>query len=361
MSLNPFTGNWIFSNVSKIIDINFDESGNRQTRNNWTLTRYRFTNEQAETQLRTEQLSVSAYSGDEWLTENASANNFMWFDTTQNWTDSSYRYMADYSVPFTSETWGGDGTDNQYAFILDEGFENKPDSTKITVVRPVLTLNNVSPNSNIWTWVWEAGEWDVGSTDWHPKSALGFIDHNRETGYSGSAPYLSSIVVDAAATEGRLWRFYTDNNVTPSGTLQWSDNDGSSWTTVGTGYTAGTVAVTNEISMTVGWISPTTSGTAVNSTFYVNPVPAFTTTTNYSRGANSQNTGANSNPAEPPAVTGLFSNHTGTFTGNSTATDAGVEYPARWMCTNDVIEHVESVGWWKQTQTWQYKDEFRDT
>ena len=61
----------------------------------------------------------------------------------------------------------------------------------------------------------------------------------------------------------------------------------------------------------------------------------------------------------PPLDGSVFSTATGTFSGSSTVTDAGLPQPVDWYCSNDVQEPQGPVDWYIQRQTWIYKDEYQ--
>lgn len=232
-----FTGNWTWESINETLDVNIDESGTRTTRNNWTAIRHRYSNEDYASELGDEQETIGGYYGATYYERTTNPLNYIQFGTTQNWTDSSYKYYADYSVFFSGTT--GDSVN---AFEIGDNYTNKPVSTKTTIIRPVGGFDGAS------YWRWECGEWDVGDDSWK--------------------------------------------------------------------------TLTN-------------------------------TTTNYILSPKHYQTSI------PPVNGETFSTATGTFLGSSTASDEGLPQPVDWYCSNDAQNYEIGQDWYKQTQTWIYKDEYQ--
>jgi len=208
-----FTGNWIWGDRSRTLDVNVDSGGTQTARNNWVFSRYRMTNVEYDTELGDEEESVSAYVGETLLEEKTSPLNYATFDTTQNWTDLTYKYYENYSAGFS-----GTAGVTRYAFEIGSDYTNKPISAKTTIVRPF------GGNDGATFWQWEVGEWDVGDDDWQnllntttnyirsPKKYQDFISSINATVFSTATGTFSGSSTGSVAGFPKAVDFYCSND-----------------------------------------------------------------------------------------------------------------------------------------------------
>jgi len=338
-----FTSNWEWVSRNRVLDVNIDSSGTRTTRNNWTMTRTRISDAPFASELGDEADVLSAYAGAELVAEYNAEENYIQFDATQNWTDTTYKYYAYYSASAV-----GSGGVEQYYFVLNPAETNKPNSAKMTVVRPRLRLDTAGRLAGTWEWYWywECGEWDDGTTDW-------IIDSYTPTWTSatryGTNPPIPIITPDADATP-QIWTF--KNSTT---TINKVDISGSVYGGYGTVDSGSSGSITGEMSYA---LEDTTWEWGAYSEETVANVDDTTTPTNYVKTAE-VSAGTGGFATDPTPIDGLtFSTVEGTFTGSADSVDAGLVQPTDFYCSNDSAIHTNGVSWYKQTQVWIYKDEY---
>lgn len=342
-----FTSSWVWDSVSRNIDENIiQDTGVRQTRNNWSLTRSRYSDEDAETQLGENTASLSAYRGSTLAIEDVGELSGLTFDATQNWTDTSYIYLPDRSF-----SWVGSGGVPRYAFELDSADTNKPDNTKTTIVKPVLTAGATE-----WEWKWQAGEWAVDSTDWQTTYEKGLVFESSEA----DAPAPTSITITSEDATEQRYNMHWSSNTGPSG-----GNYYRGWTLVGsvsgtivddqitTGYAGNGIFISD---VDIIDASPATIG--ASKFFTVADEPSDTTPANRIETASASG-GSNPDPTDAPSPDGLtFSSASGTFSGSADAAWAG-SLSGGLYCTNDTkTPETDGTDWYKQTQNWTFLDEY---
>jgi hypothetical protein len=334
------TSQWEWGSRTRSVDENIDSDGTRKTRNNWSFVRFRHTTETVLSQLRESATSISAYSGSQLITETTGSPNWLTFSSTQNWTDTTYKYFNDYTNP-----WVGSGTTDQYAYVIGSDYENLPSSAKTTVVRPRWRFDETT---GYWKWWWETGEWDADSGAWKSEIVPGAIKNT--TDLNSATPRITSITVSENAIN-QIWSIewiYTGVwRVRVTGSVY------GVYTTTG----QGTITVPNEVSFTVS-VGNAGQQTGSATTFVVTGVEDTTTPTNYIKTAES-NAGTADTPEDCPSVDGkVFVTAVGSFSGSATAADMGMSPPANFYCTGDVCIHSNGLEWFQQEQTWTYKDQY---
>lgn len=339
-----FTTNWSWDSVNKNTDVNIDQDTTvRTTRNNWSLTRSRHTNDVITSQLNDSAAAISAYAGGTLVTETIGDLAGLQFDTTQNWTDTSYIYLADESY-----SWIGSGGVPRYAFELDSAFTNKPNAAKTTIVKPVLTASADS-ETGVWEWKWQAGEWDVGDDSWQ-------TDFTRQAYFNfadANPPNFTVSAVSADAFKQKYTVVHTGSSgpTTEKVTLIGSV-DGVIFEAAGASGTY--KGMTYSCSVGPTWVGGSEKGLSIVD------FPTDTTPTNRIETGLTSAASFAIEPEDAPNVDGLlFNSASGTFTGSATA-DAPGSATGAFYCTTDTKSY-ESFGadWHKQTQTWTFKDEYQ--
>ena len=339
-----FTTNWIWGDVSRNIDENIiQDTGVRQTRNNWAMTRYRYSNDEYETQLGENTASLSAYAGSDIIIEDVGDLAGMTFGTTQNWTDTSYIYLPDQSF-----SWIGSGGVPRYAFELDSSYTNKPNAAKTTIVKPVLTAS-ADAETGVWEWKWQTGEWDVGSTAWQ-------TTYTRQTYFNHADTNPPNFSVSAVAADAFKQKYTvvhtgssgpTTEKITMLGSVDgviFSDVAGASGTYKGMTYSAG--------------VGPTWVGGTERSLAIVD-FPTDTTPTNRIETALTSAPSFAVEPEDAPNIDGqAFTSASGTFSGSATASWDG-SLSGGLYCTQDAKTYEDlGANWHKQTQNWTFLDEY---
>lgn len=339
-----FTGNWIWDSVDRNVDVNIvQDTAVRQTRNNWSLTRYRYSDQNNATQLNESAAAISAYTGGGIVIEDIGALAGLSFGTTQNWTDTSYVYLADQTF-----SWIGSGGVPRYAFELDGAYTNKPNAAKTTIVKPVLTASADSENG-VWEWKWQAGEWDVGSTDWQTTFTrtdyFNFADTNP--------PNFSISAVASDAFKQKYTVVHTGTSGVNEKITVLGSVDGVIYENIsGVGGTY--KGMTFSASVGATWVGGSSIGASIVD------FPTDTTPTNRIETGLTSAASFAIEPEDAPSVDGLvFSSASGTFSGSSTASLADSEIGALY-CTSDVKNYeTQGVPWHKQVQNWTFLDEYQ--
>lgn len=333
-----FTSNWIWDSVNKVLDVNVGSGGTRTTRNNWAATRHRFTDVDFPSELGNETEVLSAYMAGEIVNERIGDPNHITFGTTRNWTDTAYKYNALYD--YFRRYWNGGGTP-QFFYKIEDDVLNLPDNSKTTIVRPRLRWDS---GAEKWWWWWEAGEWSKTTTDWFP-SDIPSVTRTVTTGMT-----LTGVTVDPNATP-QQWQIILNGTCPDADRYQVR---GSVYGVYSSCEAEGTVTVPGEIEFTFAKVS----GSTIH--IYVGMMPDDTTPTNYIKTAEVDGgTGEYGVVTSPPAIdTQAFITAVGTFSGASTAADAGLAQPTNYYCSSDVTSYKQAEPWKTQTQTWIYKDEY---
>ena len=335
------TSNWSWVSANRVLDVNITSGGVRQTRNNWQFIRSRVSDDEYISQLGEQQISVSAYAGGSMISESVGEIVGLSFGTTTNWTDSSYTYLTDQSF-----NWVGSGGNPQYPYeLLLSSYTNKPNSSKTTIVRPVLTQSGRS-----WLWKWEVGEWDIGDTGWETSytrgKALEYLD--------GGGAIFSNITVSTGAEIQKITATVITADLSGYTVQIESSVDGV--------IVPERAAPFSYSANGISFIINNSSGSAATakSGFVVADVPSNTIPTNRGETATSSG-GTNPIPTDPPSIDGeTVSNFYGTFSGSSTASvDTSGGTTGILYCSSDEKSYTGSVPWYKQTQTWIFKDEYQ--
>ncbi len=221
-----FTTNWSWTGVSRNKDVNVSSGGEIQTRNSWSFTRKRFSDVANTPQLGDYASSVGAYAGGTLVPEAPDDSDLahMTFDTTTNWTDSTYKYIAD-----LKNTYVGSGGVAQPIYEIDSAETNKPNAAKTTIVKPIVAWDGTQSPSGAWTWTWQAGEWDVDSNDWlptdgTPAETYGYYEYTDGT-TTGGVTFNAFAVSPTAGNNDWMFR--------------WVDSSGASIELVKNGATEG--------------------------------------------------------------------------------------------------------------------------
>jgi hypothetical protein len=344
------TSNWEWVAQERRSDVNIGQNNVRLTRQNWSLQRSRISNESNASQLGEHAETLSAFAGGTYLTvsPDASTLDFLYFGTTRNWTDTSYKYLVNYTT-----SWVGAGGISKSPYVIGSNYANKPTNGKITVIKPILTYP-----AGGWQWAWEAGEWDAGSTAWI--TTYTNISSAQFAATGGSKyPILASIAVYPSA-EPATYNFKWSST---DGTLAYIYKNGQKVQEVphSGGYSSYTsFIVPNAFSASLktnGSINfPEVDTTSWYEFVVVNRLPVDSTPTNRIRTAAVLSGDRSASIPDCPSCNGVsFSTAAGTFSGASTATlnreGGGVFY-----CASDIKEFQNGVDWYRQTQQWIYRD-----
>ena len=355
-----FTTNWSWTGVSRNKDVNVSSGGEIQTRNSWSFTRKRFSDVANTPQLGDYASSVGAYAGGTLVPEAPDDSDLahMTFDTTTNWTDSTYKYIAD-----LKNTYVGSGGVAQPIYEIDSAETNKPNAAKTTVVKPILSFDTVGGTG--WNWTWQAGEWDAGSDDWIPTAGTPsqVYSYAENTGTTAGSVQFNAFAVSPTA-EDHEWTFvWLDTAGSATQVFKDGEPEGYVYLPL-TGGTSGSLIIGGG-DLAVDFLL------ADNAAFATFPpktepfrrvgvfaLPVHATPTNYIE-TDPVVFGATTQIPDPPSVDGLSfltANAVGTFTGTSDGVNLGGT--GLLYCAEDTKEYIGSVGWHQQTQNWVFKDGF---
>jgi len=357
-----FTSNWEWTGVSRRTDVNVSAGGVRNTRNNWMFTRTRISDVANTPQLGEYAASLAAYAGGTLVTEALGDSElaFMSFDTTTVWTDSTYKYIADFGNLFV-----GAGGVAQPLYEIDSTETNKPNAAKTTIVKPILSFDTEGATG--WNWTWQAAEWTADSDNWLPTAGTPaqVYSHAENVGTTAGSVQFNAFAVSPTAgdhewsfvwlnTWGSVVQVFKDGE--PEGYAYLALTGGTSGVLIIGG---GDIAVDFLLADNAAYATfpPTTEAIRKVGVF---ALPVHATPTNY----------IETDPVElgysgllpwpdPPSVDGLsFVNNFGTFLVDSDATKStgtGVLY-----CSQDDKRYSGSVGWHQQTQSWVFKDGYNE-
>ena len=135
MAITPFTSEWEWQNINRGLDYTVVDSAPMK-RNNWTLTRSRYSSAPYASELDTKDTSLTAYNGGEPETISGITSIYIdgyQFDTTQNWvSDSAIWVDSGYTSVGTSSK----------VYVQQSGTTNKPDSDKANLLGIFRTYYN---------------------------------------------------------------------------------------------------------------------------------------------------------------------------------------------------------------------------
>ena len=194
MATKPFTSEWEWLNINRGLDYTVVDNAQLK-RNNWTLTRSRYSNMPYVSQLDERAQSLSGYNGG--VPETIPSITGLYvsgvqFDTTTNWvSDSSVWIDSGYNYYGNAKT-----------YIQQAGTTNKPDSSKTNVFGVFITYQNLSGDPAILTrkYAWAVVEVDnteaeQGTFSRYTDNHTNYI-HGQEYDYQSYPPITPAIPQD---------------------------------------------------------------------------------------------------------------------------------------------------------------------